>query len=227
MPDAPSPTVPAAVLWDMDGTLVDTEPYWFAAEYDIVERHGGTWNDEHAHAIVGSDLLAGAAYIQREGGIDLEPAAIVEALLEQVIARARERTPWQPGAVELLTALHEAGIPCALVTMSYASLAQTVVDQLPAGTFAAVVTGDLVEHGKPHPEPYLKAAALLGVDAADCVAIEDSPTGVASAEAARCHTLAVPHAVSIAPGPGRTVREEGLLGVDVDWIKAFAGGRAR
>ena len=131
MPDATDATVPAAVLWDMDGTLVDTEPYWIAAEYALVEAHGGTWSDMHAHALVGSDLLAAAAYIRQHGSVDLEPPQIVERLLAQVIERVREHTPWQPGAVELLAELRAAGTPCALVTMSYASLASAVVVRFP------------------------------------------------------------------------------------------------
>ncbi len=224
MPDAPSARTPAAVLWDMDGTLVDTEPYWIAAEYALVERHGGTWSDAHAHALVGSDLLAAGTYIREHGGVDLEPAEIVDALLAIVIERVREHTPWQPGAPELLADLAAAGIPCALVTMSYAELAEAVVRQLPPGSFALSITGDQVEFGKPHPEPYLRAAAALGVDPSDCVAIEDSPTGVASAEAAGCHTLAVPHVAQVQAAPGRTIIDS-LTGLDAAWISDFVRGR--
>jgi HAD superfamily hydrolase (TIGR01509 family) len=224
MPSAPTPSVPAAVLWDMDGTLVDTEPYWIEAEFRVVEAHGGTWSDAHAHALVGSDLLAAGAYIRTNGGIDLEPAAIVDALLEQVIARVRERTPWQPGAVELLADLGAAGVPCALVTMSYSTLAEAVVSQLPPDSFQAIVTGDEVEFGKPHPEPYLRAAEVLGVSPESCVAIEDSPTGMASAEAAGCHALGVPHVAQIEAAPGRTLIES-LRGIDARWLAAFVHGR--
>lgn len=224
MPDAASARIPAAVLWDMDGTLVDTEPYWIEAEYTLVERHGGTWSDAHAHALVGSDLLAAGAYIREHGPVDLEPAQIVEALLEIVIERVRAHTPWQPGAAELLADLAAAGIPCALVTMSYAELADAVVRQLPAGSFAISITGDQVEFGKPHPEPYLRAAAALGVDPAACVAIEDSPTGVASAEAAGCHTLAVPHVAHVQATPGRTIVDS-LVGIDAAWLRDFVRGR--
>ncbi|MBO9534180.1 MAG: HAD family phosphatase [Solirubrobacteraceae bacterium] len=218
MPDAS--TIPAAVLWDMDGTLVDTEPYWIAAEYALVEAHGGTWSDAQAHALVGSDLLTAAAIIREQGPVGLEPAAIVEALLADVIVRVAEHTPYRPGALELLSGLGDAGVPCALVTMSWTSLAHAIVEQLPAGTFAAVVTGDEVRFGKPHPEPYLRAAELLGVEPHDCVAIEDSPTGLASAEAAGCHALAVPHVATIEPAPGRTIIDD-LSAIDAAWLAAF------
>jgi HAD superfamily hydrolase (TIGR01509 family) len=197
--------LPAAVLWDMDGTLVDTEPYWIAAEYALVAEHGGTWSDAHAHALVGSDLLVSGEYIRRHGGVDLPAARIVEDLLDRVVASVLEHIPWRPGAQELLAALGADGVPCALVTMSYRRLADAVTAALPAGTFATVVTGDEVRYGKPHPEPYLEAAARLGVPVQECVAIEDSRTGVASAEAAGVPVLAVPHLVPIPEGPGRVV----------------------
>jgi HAD superfamily hydrolase (TIGR01509 family) len=194
-----------AVLFDLDGTLVDTEPYWIAGEYALVEAAGGAWSDEHAHALVGNALLDSAAYIREHGSVDLEPAEIVERLLSGVIAAVERKVPWRPGAVQLLTALGEAGIPCGLVTMSYARLARVVAAHLPAQTFRAVVAGDEVQDGKPHPEAYLTAADRLGVDPTRCVAIEDSPTGIASAEAAGCAVVAIPHNVPITPAPTRTI----------------------
>ena len=189
--------LPAAVLWDMDGTLVDTEPYWIAAEHALVEEHGGVWTDEHAHQLVGNDLLVSAEYIRAHSPVELTPVEIVHELLAGVVARVKGHMPWRPGARELLESLVAQGVPCALVTMSWESLATAVVSNLPNGTFAAVVTGDVVRHGKPHPEPYLAAVRLLGVDLGACVAIEDSPPGVASAVAAGIPTIAVPHHVKV------------------------------
>jgi HAD superfamily hydrolase (TIGR01509 family) len=204
-----------AVLFDMDGTLVDTEPYWIAAEYALVESFGGTWTDAHAHALVGNALLDSAAYIRQHGGVELDPPVIVERLLDEVVRAARHAMPWRPGAVALLTELSKRGVPCGLVTMSYARLARTVTERLHADAFATVVTGDEVLDGKPHPEAYLTAAARLGVDPARCIAIEDSPAGVASAEAAGCLVIAVPHNVPLAAAPGR-VLVESLTEVTVD-----------
>ena len=116
-----------------------------------------------------------------------------------VIDRVRERVPWRPGARRLLADLQAAGVPCAMVTMSWEALARVVVDALGPGTFRAVVTGDMVRNGKPDPEPYLLAAHRLGVDPRECLAIEDSPTGVRSARAAGCVVLAVPNIVPIPP----------------------------
>lgn len=192
-----SASLPAAVLWDMDGTLVDTEPYWIDAEFEIVEMHGGTWSHDHAKALVGSDLLDSGAYIREHGGVDRSPAEIVEMLLDRVVARVRAEVPWRPGARELLGSVRAAGVDTALVTMSWRRFAEEVVTCLPTGSFTVSVTGDEVARGKPHPEPYLLAAERLGVRPEQCVAIEDSPTGVRSALAAGCHVIGVPHVVDV------------------------------
>lgn len=211
---------PAAVLWDMDGTLVDTEPYWIASETELIEAHGGTWSHEQAMTLVGSDLLDAGRYIAEQTGIDLEPADIVEALLDRVLARMAEDVPWRPGALELLAGLRDRGIPCALVTMSYRRFVAPVLDALPDGGFEVVVTGDAVTQGKPHPEPYLTAAATLGVDPAHALAIEDSSTGVRSAEAAGCTVLVVPNHVPVEPGE-RRVFADSLAGMTVDDLPAL------
>lgn len=207
---------PAAVLWDMDGTLVDTEPYWIRAEFDVVEMHGGTWSREHALALVGADLLDSGAYIRDNGPVPLTPHEIVELLLDRVIASVRQTIPWRPGARELLEEVRTSTTPSALVTMSWRRFAEPVVQALPVGSFDAVVVGDDVERGKPHPDPYLLAAERLGVDPRDCVAIEDSPTGVASALAAGCTVLAVPNHVQVPTPAGagdRFVTRESLVGL--------------
>jgi len=214
--------LPAAVLWDMDGTLVDTEPYWMAAEHALVEEHGGLWTDEHARQLVGNDLLVSAEYIRAHSPIELTPVQIVHELLASVVAKVTEHVPWRPGARELLESLVAAGVPCALVTMSWESLATAVVSNLPNGSFAAVVTGDVVQHGKPHPEPYVVAARLLGVGLGACVAIEDSPPGVASAVAAGIPTIAVPHHVEVPETVG-AVQISTLAGLTpADLLRLFA-----
>jgi HAD superfamily hydrolase (TIGR01509 family) len=197
----------AAVLWDMDGTLVDTEPYWIESEFELVEAHGGVWSTEHALKLVGNDLLVSGRYIREHGRIDLEPEVIVEELLDRVIARVEARVPWRPGAVELLADLRAHGVRCALVTMSYRRFVAPILAGLPEGAFEVIVTGDAVTHGKPHPEPYATAAALLDVDLADTVAIEDSDTGARSAEAAGCTVLVVPNHVPVQPGERRLFTE--------------------
>ena len=138
---------------------------------------------------------------------------IVEHLLDGVVARVRQEIPWRPGARELLSELNDASVPCALVTMSYQRLVAPVLEQLSGVGFSAVVTGDSVSRGKPHPEPYLRAAELLGVNAQRCVAIEDSDTGATSAVAAGCTVLCVPNHVPVPPGERRVMRSS-LVGVD-------------
>lgn len=218
------PALPAAVLWDMDGTLVDTEPYWLAEEFRLVEAHGGIWSTEHAKTLVGSDLLVAACYIKQHS-VRLEPEQIVQILLAGVVARMRDHVPWRPGALELLADLRRRGVPCALVTMSWTSLADTFLAAAPPSSFDAVVTGDRVARGKPHPDPYLRAAEMLGVPASSCVAIEDSPTGVAAAEAAGVPTLAVPHVLSVPAAAGRS-RAHSLVDLGVDELSRIAAGDA-
>jgi HAD superfamily hydrolase (TIGR01509 family) len=205
---------PAAVLWDMDGTLVDTEPYWIETEFELAEKYGGTWSREHALNLVGNDLIESGRYIREHMGIDVEPSQIVEELLDGVVARVERQVPWQPGAVELLAELQAEQVPCALVTMSYKRFVAPILDQLPEGAFSEVVTGDAVTFGKPHPEPYLKAAALLGVLPEACLAIEDSNTGARSAVAAGCTVLVVPNHVPVLEGD-RRVFAETLTGMTV------------
>lgn len=196
----------AAVLWDMDGTLVDTEPYWIASEFELAQRHGGAWSRDHALRIVGMDLLDAGRYIREHASLDVTPEQVVEELLDGVIAQVRQRIPWRPGARELLASLRQAGLPCALVTMSYRRFVDPILEQLDAESFQAIVTGDMLERGKPHPDPYLTAAATLGVEPRACVAIEDSSTGVRSAEAAGCTVLVIPNHVTVEPGPRRVFR---------------------
>jgi HAD superfamily hydrolase (TIGR01509 family) len=198
----------------MDGTLVDTEPYWIEVEYEIAERYDGTWSQQHALNLVGNDLLESGRYMREHMGIDVEPAQIVEELLDGVVGRVGDEVPWRPGAVDQLAALAEAGVPCALVTMSYRRFVAPILSVLPPTTFDAVVTGDAVSRGKPHPEPYLRAAALLGVDPASCLAIEDSNTGARSAETAGCTVLVVPHHVPVLDGE-RRIFADSLVGLDL------------
>ncbi len=214
---------PMGVLWDMDGTLVDTEPYWIEAEYALIEEHGGTWSNEHAMNLVGSDLIDSGRYLREHSGIELEPAEIVEQLLDRVVVRMGEQIPWRDGAVELLASLRKAGTPCALVTMSYRRFVAPMLDALPPGTFEAVVTGDAVSRGKPHPEPYLTAARHLRLAPEHCLAIEDSNTGARSAEAAGATVLVVPNHVPVLPGERRVLRDT-LVGLAAGDLAALRAG---
>ncbi|WP_430736306.1 HAD family hydrolase [Microbacterium esteraromaticum] len=188
---------PRAVLWDMDGTLVNTEPYWMSVETELVESYGGTWTHDDALKLIGSNLLESGRVLQ-QAGVELEPAEIVDLMTDRVAERLRTQgVPFRPGARELLADLREQGIPTALVTMSLRRMALDVVAQIDFTAFDLVVAGDDVERPKPFPDPYLTAAAQLGIDIADAVVIEDSPTGVTSGAASGAVTLGVPHMVSL------------------------------
>ena len=192
--------LPAAVLWDMDGTLVASEPYWMHAERELVESYGLTWTEQDALAMIGMPLVA-AGEVMAAHGVPLPAQEIADRLVAVVAGRLEHEVPWQPGALRLLTELHEAGVPCALVTMSYRVLAEKIVHAVPGGGFTTMVCGDDVTHGKPHPEPFLTAAERLGVDASRCVAVEDSLPGISSALDAGARTIAVEVMVPIPSVP--------------------------
>ena len=216
---------PAAVLWDLDGTLVDTEPSWLAAEFALAARHGATWSADHGEMLVGSDLLTSGRYIRHHMGLTLTPEQIVDELLDDMVASVEQGVVARPGALELLAELRARDVPCALVTMSYRRMVDPILAQLPPRTFGAVVTGDEVRYGKPHPEAYLTAARMLHAAPGQCIAIEDSATGAASAQAAGTRVVVVPNRVAVPPGPGRVVIST-LHGVSVAGLVAAAGSTA-
>lgn len=192
------PRVPAAVLWDLDGTLIDSERYWISAERRMVAAHGGVWAEADGRQLVGNTLERSAEILRAAGVRDLSLDEIVDRLVAEVHRQVIEiGVPWRPGAVELLRDLHEAGIPNALVTMSYAENAHSIVEALPFPGFEAVISGDQVERGKPDPQPYQLGAQALGVTASASVAIEDSVTGLRSAVAAGACTIVVPNMVPL------------------------------
>jgi HAD superfamily hydrolase (TIGR01509 family) len=195
----------AAALWDFDGTLADTEPLWIAAEYELIDRLGGTWSDEHADQLVGNSLLDSGSYIVNViGRVDLSPTWVVDQLLATVVDHVRRHPiAWRPGAIELLSSFAEAGVPCALVSASYRVLLDAALSQLPEHSFRVSVAGDEVTRGKPHPEPYEKACTALGVSARHCVVLEDSETGCRAGNAAGALVVAIPHRVAIPHAPRR------------------------
>jgi len=216
-----------AVLWDMDGTIVDTEPYWIAAEHALVEAHGGTWSHEQAMQLVGQSLTFSAGLLQ-DAGVELEIRDIIDTLTGAVVSSVRRQVPWRPGARELLEELHLAGVRCALVTMSEGPLAREVVASLPRQYFEVLVTGDTVTQGKPHPEAYLTAVEWLQDADPDlglhlCVAFEDSEPGVSAAVASGVATVAIPHIVPL-PEDERYTLWDSLAGRTVTDLESLLPG---
>jgi HAD superfamily hydrolase (TIGR01509 family) len=236
----------------MDGTIVDTEPYWIEAEHALVAAHGGQWSHEKAMQLVGQSLVFSAGLLQ-EAGVTLERREIIDILTAHVISQVRTSVPWRPGARELLDELHAAGVRCALVTMSEAPLAREIVASLPKPYFEFLVTGDTVTRGKPHPEAYLKAVELLQEQDPElglhhCIALEDSVPGVAAALASGVLTVAIPHIMALPDNPrhatwdtlaGRTVADleelvalrhefpDATFGADNGFKAAASGTRLR
>ncbi|MER5394029.1 HAD family phosphatase [Saccharopolyspora sp. NPDC002686] len=211
------PNSPAAVLFDMDGTLVDSEKLWTIALDDYAAHRGGELTDATREAMVGSNMTRSMKMLLTDVGVPAtedEIAAAAGWVADRMAELFKQGLPWRPGAQEALREARGLGVPVALVTSTIRSLTEMALETLGRDTFDLTVCGDEVDgHNKPEPEPYLKAARLLGVDAADCVAVEDSPTGVASAEAAGCLVIAIPCEVPLQPGPHRVLHES-LLDVD-------------
>ena len=212
----------AAVLFDMDGTLVDSEKVWTIALYELAERLGGRLSDGARAAMVGTNMSRSMVILHEDLGLPLEDTAGSVAWLE---ARMGELFAaglvWRPGAADLLATVHAAGIPAALVTATRRRLTEKALQTIGPEFFAAVVCGDDIAETKPDPAPYRHAAELLGVDPARCVAIEDSPTGLASARGAGCVVLGVPSEVDLSGIEGVTLVDS-LTEVDVDYLRALA-----
>lgn len=197
--------LPAAVLWDMDGTLVDSEEYWLASEQSLANEFNGSWDAQDGLDLIGMSLYESSKVMKAKMGLELETDEIINRLTDDVVAQLAVSIPWRPGAQELLRELKKRGVKTALVTMSMTRMAESVANQIPFYSFDVIVAGDMVTHGKPHPEPYLTAARLLGVAPEDCVAFEDSLTGLTSAEAAGTKAVGVTNIVPIPEQPGRII----------------------
>ena len=218
-----NPSVLSAVLWDMDGTLVDSEKLWDVSLQALYARLGGVLTPEVRETTVGSSSEELMRIVYSDLGLDRDPIAMGESadwlhdytgeLFEQGLA-------WLPGAREMLDALTAAEVPMALVTNTRRGLTERALKSIGSHYFSVSVCGDEVEHAKPAPDPYLRAAQLLGLKPAVYLAIEDSVTGSQSAEAAGCPVVVVPNDVEVPFGPRRR-HVASLAEVDVDGLRAI------
>jgi HAD superfamily hydrolase (TIGR01509 family) len=208
------------VLFDMDGTLLDSEKVWDVALADLAAWLGGELSDTARRRMVGSSLARSVAILHSDLGIEADPESSGAYLTERTAELFAGDLVWKPGARQLLHAVHDAGVPAALVTSTHRRLTEIALDTIGREFFTVTVCGDEVRRPKPHPDPYLRAAELLAVDAAHGVAIEDSPLGITAAEAAGCAVLAVPSEVTIEPAKTRTIRTS-LSGMTVADLAAM------
>lgn len=207
-----------AVLFDMDGTIIDSEPYWMESEQALAEKHNGKWTEQDGLDVVGMSLDKSSALLRDRAGIPMEPTEIVDHLTAEVQKKLSLVIPWRPGAKELLQDLRANGVKTALVTMSMHRMAKQVADAIEFDAFDVIVAGDDVRHGKPHPEAYLQAAEKLGFPPERCIAFEDSLSGLTSAEAAGTKAIGIPHIVPIPEQPGRILWST-LVGVNYKQLR--------
>jgi HAD superfamily hydrolase (TIGR01509 family) len=209
-----------AVLFDMDGLLVDSEPLWTVAEIELAAKLGGAWSDGIKASIVGTRLDVAVPkilewYDAPSGPDDVNSA--MAFLLARMVELFHDRLPLMPGARALVDGVRAFGVPTALVSSSYRVLVDAALDTLDRARFDVTLAGDEVEHGKPSPEPYLTACAMLGATPSRCVIVEDAMSGVESGEAAGATVVAVPWAAPIAATPRRPVVTS-LKAIDPTWL---------
>ncbi|MEU6235461.1 HAD family phosphatase [Kitasatospora sp. NPDC047058] len=217
MPDNPTgrSAVPAAVLFDMDGTLVDTEHLWWQAAAELADELHHSLTDQDAPEVLGRAIEHTAAHLHRVSGTELSEAELADRLGESFFRKVAAETVPRPGALALLAALRDARVPTALVSASPRRVVDLVLGTIGRDWFAVTLAAEDTPRTKPAPDPYLAAAERLGLDPAACVAVEDTPTGVASATAAGCAVLAVPSSDVAIPDGSRVTLLDSLERADV------------
>lgn len=212
-----------AVLWDHDGTLVDTEPYWIEAELDLAAQFGAAWTEEDAIAVVGSPMAESARRMQL-AGVRMEIPDIIDDLCARVVDSIEQKgIRWLPGVTDLFAEIAEAGIRCAIVSNAWRSVVEKTAAALPPGVIEFMLTGDEMKFAKPDPWPYRTAAEALGVPVENTIAIEDSVSGTLSAEAAGMAVLVVPSVAEVPDIPGRS-RAASLADINLDTLRSIVAG---
>ncbi|RJQ79419.1 HAD family phosphatase [Pseudonocardiaceae bacterium YIM PH 21723] len=209
----------------MDGTLVDSEKVWDIPLNELADRLGGTLSHEARQAMIGSNADLTMRLLWDDLGLEHDADEMRAAntwVMKRMLELFRENIPFRPGAPEALAMIRDSGIPAALVTNTPRELTEAALDFIGRDHFQVSICGDEVANPKPHPEPYLNATGLLGVDPADCVVIEDSINGVTSAVAAGCQVLIVPCDQDVPPGERRHYRDS-LAGLSPEDLAALFG----
>jgi HAD superfamily hydrolase (TIGR01509 family) len=217
-----------AVLFDMDGLLVDSEPAWFEVESDVFARLQAPrpWSHADGRRLVGQELTVSAAEMVRLADSDRAAEEVADWFVDGMAERMADGVTWKPGAVRLLGELRTHGIRTGLVSSSYRRLVDVVLAQLPRDTFAVSLAGDEVVRGKPDPEPYLRALALLKCPPARAVVLEDSPAGATAAAAAGCTVVLVPDLAEL-PAEHGWLEVAGLSEVTLAWLRGLLLGGDR
>ena len=212
------PSLPIAVLFDMDGLLVDSEPEWLAAEEEIAHSLGITWQEKDQVHCLGGPLRKVGEYLATRAGLSIEAGVELEQrIISMMVERVTQGVKVMPGASELLAELKAAGIPVAVVSASPRRLVDAALRGAGLSGFDTVVAGDEVGRTKPFPDPYLEAARRLGASASECVVLEDSETGVAAGLASGAMVVAIPHLVPIGPGERLRVHNS-LFEISLDYL---------
>ncbi|MER6395707.1 HAD family phosphatase [Kitasatospora sp. NPDC001603] len=214
-PAKPGSAAPAAVLFDMDGTLVDTEHLWWQAAAELADELRHPLTDQDAPEVLGQAIEHTAAHLHRVSGTSLSEAELADRLGESFAGKVAAQTVPRPGALALLAELRDARVPTALVSASPRRVVDLVLSTIGRDWFAVTLAAEDTPRTKPAPDPYLAAAERLGLDPADCVAVEDTPTGVASAAAAGCAVLAVPSTATPIPRGSRVTLLDSLVNANL------------
>lgn len=212
-----------AVLWDMDGTLIDSEPIWIAEETRLMEEIGVKWSEEDALHCLGGPLERVDSYMRSRSGNNHAPLELAHELIDRMVVRLSNRIEFSPGAKELLEQLHQEGIPMALVSASTRKIMDAALFSIGREFFLFTCSADDVKKTKPDPEGYIEAAKRLDVRIENSLIIEDSKTGMSAAIASGAYVLGLPHLTELPIGE-KVIHRQGLVGLDLDGLSSLFKG---